>query len=603
MEQAEALALVHRFEPVLRYTMGELFYPMAVEDYLAGARLVASRGTVEVLADRGTLTPDGLGRLGRVHGSRSLSLEHVDKELDRASYRRWRRRADRERFKPASRFAAVGLFSRLIDSGLRVTLLLRGSVPGGFTAAAQVAYAKTGATARPTYYAHVTTDGGYTVIQYWYLYAMNDFRSTFLGVNDHEGDWEQVSVYLVPDTDVPPHEVGESVGDGASQPVAPPLRPAWVAFSSHDEVGDDLRRRWDDPDLTLVGEHPVVFAGGGSHSGAYLPGEYLISTALPLPRWVNRVVSFFLTEDAQGALSIPYIDYKRGDGRSIGVGGDAAWNPVLVDEATPWLSGYAGLWGLDTQDPFGGERAPAGPRYNRNGTVRESWGQPVAWAGLDKVPPTEAEARERMASVAAQMRSQLDDVEDRLRRERDLLRGAYSAERALATPQARMDTRLGPQQTVVQTLRGEQRRLRALLEGAQTALAAPLPEQPVHGHLRHRAMPMGQDRTPTGRLLRIWSAVSASVLLLVLGILLLRGQASLVAILLVSAVMVLIEALLRRRLAALLAAGFIALLAFSLVWGVASLILGNLRQGFALLLILLAVYLGGVTVRELLRAR
>ena len=41
--------------------------------------------------------------------------------------------------------------------------------------------------------------GGYTVLQYWYFYPFNDWRSTFYGVNDHEADWETISVYLVPD--------------------------------------------------------------------------------------------------------------------------------------------------------------------------------------------------------------------------------------------------------------------------------------------------------------------------------------------------------------------------------------------------------------------
>ena len=59
--------------------------------------------------------------------------------------------------------------------------------------------------------------------------------------------------------------------------------------------------------------------------------------------------------------------------------------------ATPWVRDFSGLWGLDTDDPFGGERAPAGPRYERNGTIRPSWADPVGWAGLAKVPATATE--------------------------------------------------------------------------------------------------------------------------------------------------------------------------------------------------------------------
>ena len=89
-------------------------------------------------------------------------------------------------------------------------------------------------------------------------------------MNDHEADWEQVTIFLV--------------DHGADREP----EPAWVAFSSHDEVGDDLRRRWDDPDISFVdGTHPVVYAGAGSHSGAYLPGEYVTSVGLPLPGFLS----------------------------------------------------------------------------------------------------------------------------------------------------------------------------------------------------------------------------------------------------------------------------------------------------------------------------
>ena len=125
-----------------------------------------------------------------------------------------------------------------------------------------------------SYYGHVTRDRGFVALQYWFLYAMNDWRSTFGGVNDHEADWEQVTVFL-PD---PP---------GLESLAA---RPAWVAFSSHDEVGDDLRRRQDDPDIERRDTHPVVFAGAGSHSGAYLPGDYLITFEPPVLRRVFAAV-------------------------------------------------------------------------------------------------------------------------------------------------------------------------------------------------------------------------------------------------------------------------------------------------------------------------
>ena len=130
------------------------------------------------------------------------------------------------------------------------------------------------------YYGHVTRQGGYVVLQYWFFYPMNDWRSSFGGVNDHEADWEQVSVVLAEGDEAADHEAAddEVAGDDAAGP-----EPLWVAFASHDERGADLRRRWDDHDLQRVGEHPVVYVGAGSHSAACLPGEYLVTVAPDLP--------------------------------------------------------------------------------------------------------------------------------------------------------------------------------------------------------------------------------------------------------------------------------------------------------------------------------
>ena len=84
---------------------------------------------------------------------------------------------------------------------------------------------------------------------------------------------------------------------------------------------------------------------------------------------------------------------------------DAAWTPVPIDDSVAWVDGYRGLFGLDAYDRFAGERAPAGPRYNRNGSVRQTWHDPLGWAGLVKVaPPHRAPVvlEERIADVEAE---------------------------------------------------------------------------------------------------------------------------------------------------------------------------------------------------------
>ena len=57
------------------------------------------------------------------------------------------------------------------------------------------------------------------------------------------------------------------------------------------------------------------------------------------------------------------------------------WSPVLLDESQQWAFEYSGLWGVSIQDPFEGEEAPAGPVFNRDGSVRGSWFDPLGFSG------------------------------------------------------------------------------------------------------------------------------------------------------------------------------------------------------------------------------
>jgi hypothetical protein len=49
--------------------------------------------------------------------------------------------------------------------------------------------------------------------------------------------------------------------------------PVWIAAAAHDDIGDQLRRRWDDPTLVKDGDHPVLFAGAGSHASCFEQGN------------------------------------------------------------------------------------------------------------------------------------------------------------------------------------------------------------------------------------------------------------------------------------------------------------------------------------------
>lgn len=587
------LALLRRYEPAIRYTQGELFLPSPVEDYVGGASLhaVGRRGQARVLAGPGELTLERLAELGHDTTDARLYLTFVDHPLDRKAFKAWRRDPDRPRFVASSRFAAVGILSRLIDGFLRLTLVLRGKVPGGYAAAAALRMRTMPHAGTHPYYGHVTRDGGYVVLQYWYFYAMNDWRSTFGGVNDHEADWEQVTIFLVDRGDEPPV-------------------PAWVAFSSHDEVGDDLRRRWDDPDIEFVGEHPVVYAGAGSHSGAYLPGEYIVTVAAPIPRFIERFRRTVIrvlpwTDPEAPGIGIPYIDYRRGDGPGIGAGQEREWSPVLVTDDVPWVADYRGLWGLDTKDPLGGERAPAGPRYDRDGTVRESWGQPVAWAGLDKEAPTDAEARRELEAYRRTLVEQLAEIDAQLEAVRDDLRGRRARDRVTGVSPRHPSAAVRSAQAQVAELRERQDHAVDELEAVDRGLALGLSADEVHAHLHHRAEPLQDTGVTTGRrgrLLRLWSAGSASVLLAALGVILIVPSIPLLTpMLILVTVMLVIEATLRGKLLSMLGAllaivviGFVAL-------AILGLFIGQFRLSLGILLAFVAIYMLWQTIWESIR--
>ena len=162
--------------------------------------------------------------------------------------------------------------------------------------------------------------------------------------------------------------------------------PAWVAFSSHDFTGDDLRRRWDDPDLRR-GRPP----GGLSPAPARTPAPSCRASTSsrsscpalrPVVNWLSTPGGGWLPGRAtptSPGVRHPLRRLRPRRRRAIGPGHERPGSRILIDDDTPWVRDYRGLWGLDTHDRFGGERAPAGPRYER--TARSAARGPTRWAG------------------------------------------------------------------------------------------------------------------------------------------------------------------------------------------------------------------------------
>lgn len=575
------LALLRRFEPILRLTEGEFFLPTAVEDYVRCCELLEQGPDRQpiVVIPKGSLTIERLVEFGADHPRAGYHLRFVDAPFTRIEIAKWRVRSDRPRFHNASRLARVGVFSRGLDALNRASLIFRGRNASGTEAAAETQYRTSMRPDHHPYYGRVIRDSGYTVLQYWYFYAYNDWRSRVFGVNDHEADWEQVTIHLTgPDDE---------------------LRPAWIASSAHDEVGDDLRRRWDDPDLTLDGDHPVIFAGLGSHSGAYVAGEYLTTHDIPafarllrLTRRVSRILLPWTADAEQSGLSIPYIDYSRGDGVAIGPGQDRSWSPVVIDETTPWVVHYRGLWGNDTRDPLGGERGPAGPRYERSAMVRSSWGDPVGWAGLRKVPPTTADAVEAVHARLAELATDVEHVEVQIARHQGAQRAAVAGGEDVSTDDEVALAALAAERV---SLLDQQMLL------SERLARPPAPADP-HDHLRHRRMPLPTETTGRRRVLAIWSALSTSVALCAVIVFILAPGWDVGAIALETVIVLFaLEALARKQLWRFVLLVVAAFAVAALVVALSGALIADWRLVVAVLLGLAAAALLFLNVRELLR--
>jgi hypothetical protein len=559
------LALLRTFEPILKFTEGELFFPCAVDGYIKRCSLLPRTRDRDApaIVPAGELDVDRLVREANAINDRPLCLRLIEHPLTGADYARWLTRKDKPVFHTTGRLARVGLTARFVDSLFSLSLLLRGTVPGGTAAAAEQQYqAMLGETPGYVYHGRVLRQGGFVVLNYLFFYFMNDWRSTFSGVNDHEADWEQIFVYLA---------------KGANDE----LEPAWVAYASHDYHGDDLRRRWDDPELTIEGTHPVVFPGAGSHSSYFQAGEYITSVELrhakPLieglhfAQYVWRDVlhqgESEVAAQIEALFRIPFVDYARGDGIAIGPGQPNEWQPVVISEETPWVESYRGLWGLDTHDPLEGELAPSGPKYQRDGSVRQTWYDPLGWSGLGKVA-TPASTQATLVQHISELEQELIQIEERLEILGDALprldlevRSLFGVAHLQRLHEQRkrellaMDSERGQIETrrveIEETLQACRRSL-AQLEGGDFG--------PAQAHVLHKRSPQRPAEIAQSRIAEIWAGLSIAVLLLGwVAVILLARENWAIALFLVIAAVVIVENALRRSVQRLLLNGTIVL--------------------------------------------
>ncbi len=556
--------ILRRFEPLLRFTRGEKFFPIDTQPYVQecslwvqhpgkpAERLIAEQDLT--LEELGRQRPTGFGSVHFLQFIEPLNLVELAAYLVEKTFKK---QDPQDVFRAGrGRLSRVGYTSRFMDALFSLSLLARGRVPGDRALAAAITYQQMRAANSYRYHVRIVRQSGWVVLQYWYFYVYNDWRSGYYGANDHEADWEMVNIYLC-----------ETL-DGI-------LHPEWVAYASHDFAGDDLRRHWDDPEMEKVGEHPVVYAAAGSHASYYSAGDYLTEIEVPflspaarvlgtiqkfIRRWLRHNVGEeleFSSSPSRGAFRIPFVDYARGDGFSIGEGGDVHWDePVLLEPAPAWVQNYRGLWGYYARDPVSGENAPSGARYTRDGKVRRAWHDPVGWAGLDKVPPHKdllLFVIQRQAEIhaecnvlehqIAQKQQNLYDLGVEANAMRDLphLRGTYHLHQEqmddLSDELCDLRARLSENKTMLDVLSDYESDLK---QGRR---------EPLRGHLQYPHRPEKESALRLGWLAEIWSAISIGLLLIIsFGVAIFARQYLYISLAAIFVLIFLIEAGFRRKL-------------------------------------------------------
>jgi hypothetical protein len=203
----------------------------------------------------------------------------------------------------------------------------------------------------------------------------------------------------------------------------------------------------------------------------------------------------------------------------------------VVDESTPWVSQYRGLWGLFAKDPISGENAPAGPMYNRDGSPRGSWYDPLGFAGLDKVAPP-PDALRLLQENCAEITGRQVELESLVPRKALELQGlgiklkGMEGNPHLAKQYQALEKKMVALVEEVKGLRREYSENAALLQGLTDRLKRHrqgVKDDP-QAHIRHMAVPVKTTLMRFDRIGETWAAISLSLLLFGIVALILFGQ-------------------------------------------------------------------------------
>jgi hypothetical protein len=202
----------------------------------------------------------------------------------------------------------------------------------------------------------------------------------------------------------------------------------------------------------------------------------------------------------------------------------------VIDETTPWVSQYRGLWGLFAQDPISGENAPAGPMYDRDGSPRPSWFDPLGFAGLAQVTPPPGEL-EVMEGECARLEARRGELERLIADETLLLRQlgvrlkSMDGSPHLASESARLEEQAVEQAATLTGLRRERSENDAVLEELRRRVERPRDED-ARAHIRRAAEPVPPAKMRFTRVAELWATLSISALLVGLAVLILASPSN-----------------------------------------------------------------------------
>jgi len=323
------------------------------------------------------------------------------------------------------------IFDRLIPEGPGLIMDMLSQATETIARKAYFKYAKIlERDPQPVYYGRVVKEqdeegNAWTILQYHFFYAFNDWRLAANGMNHHEGDWELSAVYL---------------RNGS---------PYALLLSQH---GAGNIEHWDNVFRAVDGNgqptsHPIIYSALGSHANYSRP-EVIRSPSLYKKGFVKRLLygidglihflfllfnpsqkaranalrewtkppMFLLTEENMQNLrdeadhyvvSLP-MEIAAGDGIRIGPQGASQnepleksssylkrimsdrkathpksreWRRIVLSPEAEWIQ-YKGLWGVKSL--LKDESGPPGPKWDRPDKLftvnpRKRWEKPLEW--------------------------------------------------------------------------------------------------------------------------------------------------------------------------------------------------------------------------------